>query len=95
MRQRRIKYGIDTETGLVWSKIGSEVAVPILNYPAMTPANNFQTSYFLEKMDVLKTLPSIKYVNWTRKIPLSIKNIHREFWGMKKLTRKPLKYEEE
>ena len=93
MRQRRIQYGIDHETGLVWSRIGSEVAVPILDYESMTQNNNFQASYFLEKMDVLKALPTIKYMVWARKIPLSIKNEHREFWGMKKLTRKPLKCE--
>jgi len=50
---RNIQYGIDRDTGLVWSRIGSQVAVPVLQYDKMTPQNNFQTIYELEKMDVI------------------------------------------
>ena len=28
-RMKTIQYGIDTTTGLVWSRVGSEVAVPV------------------------------------------------------------------
>lgn len=80
-----ITYAIDPNTGLIWSRVGSHVAIPVLNYGDMTPANNFNTAYHLEKFDVLSTLPSINYVKWTRKIPAKIKNQHRRFWGLKLL----------
>jgi len=95
MRNKTIQYGIDSQTGLVWSRVDSEVAVPILDYAGMKPENNFQTYYCLEKMDVLSSLPSINNVKWTRKISLRIKNNHREFWGMKPLNREPFEYEKE
>jgi len=88
---RTINYGIDTATGLVWSRVGSEVAIPILQYDQMTPENNFQTVYELEKMDVVQTAGrAYNSVKWTRKIPTELKNRHREFWGLKPL---PVKME--
>ena len=52
----------------------------------MTPQNNFQTIYELEKMDVIEVAgASYNSVKWTRKIPTELKNIHRKFWGMKPL----------
>lgn len=85
IKMRTIQYGIDTETGLIWSRVGSEVAIPILNYDGMRAENNYCMSYFLEKMSVLQALPTINYIKWTRKISTEIKNIHRAFWGMKLL----------
>jgi hypothetical protein len=83
---RTIQYGIDRDTGLVWSRIGSQVAVPVLQYDKMTPENNFTPSYELEKMDVIGH--AYNCVRWTRKIPTVIKNLHRKFWGMKPIGRK-------
>lgn len=61
---KTIQYAFDDITGLTWSRVGSEVAVPLLDYP----------------MDHLR---------WTKQLPTSLKNYHREFWGMKQLkTRK-------
>lgn len=86
---RTIMYGIDRNTGLVWSRVGSEVAVPILQYDKMTPENNFQPTYELEKMDVIQTAgQAYNSVKWTRKIPVELKNRHRKFWGMKELPQK-------
>jgi len=82
---RNITYAYDTETGVVISRIGSEVAVPILLYDKMTPENNFNTEYELEKMDVLHLAGSWNSYKWTKKIPVDIKNTHRKFWGMKPL----------
>jgi hypothetical protein len=85
---RTIQYGIDRNTGLVWSRIGSEVAVPILQYDKMTPKNNFRPTYELEKIDVIHTAgQAYNSIRWTRKIPIEIKNRHRKFWGMKKLSK--------
>ncbi len=43
---RTIQYGINPE-GLVYSRLGSEVAIPVLDFDKMTPENNLQTSYHL------------------------------------------------
>jgi hypothetical protein len=82
---KNIRYGIDCETGLVWSRVGSQVALPVLQYDKMVPENNFQTQYELEIMDVIEVIGSMGLVKWTRKIPLRLKNLHRAFWGMKPL----------
>jgi GMP synthase-like glutamine amidotransferase len=81
-----IRYGIDRETGLVWSRVRSQVALPVLQYDKMVPDDNFKTKYELEKFDVIQLVGSAyNAVKWTRKIPAQIKNLHREFWGMKPL----------
>jgi hypothetical protein len=80
-----IRYGIDRETGLVWSRMGSQVALPVLQYDQMVPDDNFKTKYEL-KFDVIQLVGSAyNAVKWTRKIPSQIKNRHREFWGMRPL----------
>lgn len=48
---KTITYAID-HTGLVISRVGSEVAFPVLEYDNMTPANNFRMNYHLEKAHV-------------------------------------------
>lgn len=81
---RTITYAIEQNTGLVYSQVGSEIAVPVLDYDGMKPENNFQTRYDLEKSPVFAAHIGTAFI-WTRKIPNAIKNIHREFWGMKLL----------
>lgn len=93
MNKNRIEYAIDTETGLVISRVNNEVAIPILHYDDMIPKNNFQGKCQLEKMDVINLSRTWGNYKWTRKIPFDIKNGHREFWGMKPLTRKPNNHE--
>jgi hypothetical protein len=82
---RTIQYGIDKETSLVWSRVGSQVALPVLQYDKMVPETNFRTVYELEIFDVIELVGSLGNVKWTRKIPTSIKDLHRVFWGMKPL----------
>jgi hypothetical protein len=82
-----VRYGIDRETGLVWSRIGSQVALPVLQYDQMLPENNFQTHYALKKFDVFELMGSLGLIQWTRIIPLRLKNLHREFWGMKPMAK--------
>jgi hypothetical protein len=82
---KSIRYGIDRETGLVWSRVGSMIALPVLQYDKMLPENNFQTQYALEIVNVIEVIGSMGLVKWTRKIPLRLKNLHRAFWGMKPL----------
>ena len=80
-----ITYAIDQDTGMVISRVGSEVAIPVLQYDKMCPENNFQTEYKLEKMDVCSFSVKWRDLKWTRKIPKEVKNVHRKFWGMKVL----------
>jgi hypothetical protein len=78
-----IRYGIDRETGLIWSRVGSQVAVPVLQYDKMVPENNFKAIYELEIFDVIELVGSLGSVKWTRIVPIQIKNMHRELWKMK------------
>jgi len=83
-RQRRIMYMIDLE-GFVYSRVGSEIAIPVLDFEGMTPKNGYKTDYPLEKFNVLQVAYALRHVRHTRKIPVEIKNEHRKFWGMKPL----------
>lgn len=82
---RTITYAIDLETGLVVSRINSELAWPILEYDKMQPSNNFTAGYHLEKLPVYDAASSWNALRWTKKIPVAIKNLHREFWRFKPL----------
>ena len=82
---RNITYAIDLNTGLVVSRVGDELAWPILDYEKMGPENNYTMNYFSEKMPVFVAGRSWSNLKWTRKIPVEIKNIHRRFWGFKEL----------
>lgn len=83
---RTIQYGVDQNTGLVWSRVGSMIALPVLQFDQMVPDDNYTTKYELEIFDVIQLVGSAyNAVKWTRKIPLRLKNLHREFWGMKPL----------
>jgi hypothetical protein len=84
MKMRTIQYAIDSNF-LVWSRVGNEIAAPILDYEHMKPENNFETKYYLEKCDIFDIRREWDNLHWTRKIPNEIKNEHRKFWGMKPL----------
>ena len=83
-----IQYVVDNETGMVISRVGSEIAVPVLQFDKMLPENNFKAQYELEKMDVIAIAQCWENYKRTRKIPVEIKNLHRAFWGMKLLNYK-------
>ena len=85
-RQRRIMYMIDTREGLVYSRVDSEVAMPVLDFKGMKSENNYEMNYNLEKFKVLDVASSLINSIGTRKIPTEIKNQHRKFWGMKPLS---------
>lgn len=84
--EKRIQYAIDLELGMVWSKYENQLAIPILDFAGMKPENNWQMNYNLEKCSI----DNIRHaqLKWTRKIPIEIKNLHRQFWGMKSLKSK-------
>lgn len=84
-RFRTIQYMIDPETGFVWSRVESEVAIPVLLFDQMTEENNFATNYQLEKFEAFQIASYLNNTIRTRKISTQIKNEHRRFWGMKPL----------
>ena len=85
MATRTIQYAVEHSTGLVISRVGGEVCIPVLQYNDMSPENNFETTYKPEKMDVSVLFGYHDNYTWTKKIPVEIKNKHREFWGFKPL----------
>lgn len=87
MHRKIITYAVDKD-GMVVSRVGSEVAFPVLNYEGMKPENNFGLVYHLGKGSVHNLLPYWEELRWTKKIPVAVKNLHRAFWGMKPLPNK-------
>jgi len=84
-RFRTIQYMIDPDLDLVWSRVGSEVAIPVVQFDKMTPENRYSVPLELEKFNALDVAGQLNNVIRTRKINVGIKNIHRKFWGMKPL----------
>jgi hypothetical protein len=80
---RIITYAIENDSGLVISRVGSEVAWPVLEYDKMLPANNFTAGYHLERFPVSSLGSNWRNLKWTKKIPTYLKNRHREFWSFK------------
>lgn len=85
MRNKTITYAIDGDTGCVVSRVGSEVAIDVLDFEGMSPKDNYETKYNLEKHSVYDTLRYMPALKWTKKIPIEVKNRHRNFWGMPSL----------
>jgi hypothetical protein len=83
-RQRRITYMINPQ-GVVYSRVDDEVAIPVLDFEGMKPENKYEMNYNLEKFKVIKVAGELGHCVGTRKIPVEVKNKHREFWGMKPL----------
>lgn len=90
---KTIMYAIDKKTGHIISRVDSEIAIPVLQYRDMKPENNFQTDYKLEKIPIINIPIGYSKLKWTCKVPLYIKNKHREFWGMKLLKRRANSHE--
>lgn len=90
---RVITYGVERDTGLVYSRVDSECAGPVLDFEAIGQGGDGYEpgdfrgpmNYKLEKMSVYDVYP---YCRWTKKIPVAVKNLHREFWGFKPLKEK-------
>ena len=80
-----IRYAVNIETGLVYSRVGKEVAIPILEYEKLGEGGDFTkpTQYHLEKIPNRDLMYEYWQLKWTKKIPVHLKNLHRAFWGMK------------
>ena len=81
---KRISYAIDDITGLTWSRVGDEVAVPVMDYDGLDLKEEF-TEYTLEIHTLADMAHHLNTLHWTKNIPLSLKNYHRSFWGMRPL----------
>jgi len=86
-RYKTITYMVNPD-GYVYSRVGSEVAIPVLDFEGMKPENNYEMKYDLEKFNVTTVAGELFHCIGTRKIPIEVKNHHRKFWGMKALKQK-------
>ncbi len=81
---RIITYAIHKDDGLVISRVGSEIAWPVLDYERIGEGGDFTGPllYHLEKMPIL-SVPGTEWqrLRWTKKVPVQLKNRHRTFWG--------------
>jgi hypothetical protein len=78
--------------GYVISRVGSEVAWPVIQYDQIGKDGDFSgpMPVQLEKFSVSSLNSVTGYfewatLTWTKKIPTEIKNNHRQFWGMNPL----------
>jgi hypothetical protein len=80
---RTIQYAI-SQDGHVYSRVGSEVAIPVLDYERIGEGGDFSKpfQYHLEKFSVYTLAGQWADLRWTRKIPVALKNLHRQFWGL-------------
>ena len=79
---RIITYAFHKDDGLVVSRVGSEIAVPVLDFEKIGEGGDFTglTEYHLEKFPVISIGRGWPRYQWTRKIPIELKNRHRAFW---------------
>ncbi len=81
---RIITYANHKDDGLVISRVGSEIAWPVLDYERIGEGGDFTGPllYHLEKMPIL-SVPGTEWqrLRWTKKVPVQLKNRHRTFWG--------------
>lgn len=84
---RNIQYAIHQDDGVVWSRVGREIAVPVLEYEKIGEGGDFTKPlrWELEAMPMEAGRYDWPRLKWTKKIPVELKNRHRKFWGMKPL----------
>lgn len=82
---RHIRYCINRDDGMVYSLVGKEIAVAVLQWDKIGENGNFTKplEYELEKMPALSLADIWPRLRWTKKIPQPIKDRHREFWGFR------------
>ena len=87
-----IRYAFRREDGLVVSLCGNEFAWPVLDFEAIGKEGDYTQpfQYNLEKIKVLDMGIDFPLLVWTRFVPANVKNVHREFWGLKPLPVPPL-----
>lgn len=83
MAIRIITFAFNKDDGLVVSRVGSEIAVPVLDFEKIGEGGDFTQpfEYHLEKMPITAIGRDWPRYKWTKKIPVELKNRHRAFWG--------------
>jgi len=84
---KQITYAYDKTDGLVYSRVGREIACPVLQFDKIGQNGDFTgpLEYQLEKSPIQELAHYWPNFVWTKKIPVELKNHHRAFWGMKPL----------
>ena len=85
---RYLTYCVHKDNGLVYSRMGDKLAVPVLQFDRIGKDGDFTKplEYELERMSVFEISEEWRRLKWTKKIPAQIKNMHRQFWGFKPLS---------
>lgn len=82
---KNITYAVHRGTGLIYSRVGSEIAFPVLDY-AQVGANGDYIAPFdfhLEKCPVFHLAGhEWRALRWTKIQSKQAKNHHRAFWGL-------------
>jgi len=78
-----ITYAINREDGLVVSRVGSQLAWPVVQYDQIGEKGNFNgpINIKLENIPVTSVGQEWGLLRWTKKIPVVLKNQHRKHWG--------------
>jgi hypothetical protein len=84
---RIITFAVSEDDGMVYSRVGNEVAYPVLQWEKIGEGGDYTQplEYELEKSSVFSLVDYWPRLKWTRKIPTELKNRHRAFLGMKEL----------
>ena len=84
---KHISYAVDLRNGLVHSRVNDEIAYPVLVFLSLPKDGSFNKpfDYHLDKCNVHHFVGEWRYLKWTKRIPIEIKNQHRIFWGFKQL----------
>lgn len=80
---RQITYAWDT-VACVWiSRLGNELAWPVLQFDQLGKNGDFTAPavYALNKISVFHVHQPWDSLRWTKHVPLTVKNEHRKFWG--------------
>ena len=84
-----LHYAIHRRDDVMVSRLGNELAWPLLDYAAIGQNGDFRAplKFALKKVSVNSIGANNEWAMlvWTRYVPTSIKNEHRKFWGFKPL----------
>ena len=95
MVERRVRFAVDRNTGMVYSRVGDRVAVPVPLDTGIRLKGSTEPQYSLEPFPVYAIRHKWANLHSTQRIPMHIQNVHREFWRLPKLASAPPSEENE
>lgn len=79
----KLEFAVDFETGLVYSRMGQAVAVPLpRGGRTIRVAGDLQADYELERYPLYAIAAKWKTLHWTDQLPVHVQNRHRQWWGL-------------